>query len=275
MKLRSVNTKFWDDSFITELDSQQKLLFLYLLTNPLTNLLGIYEISIKRIKFDTGLNNETLQKGLKRFETLRKCFYIDGYIILTNFLKNQSLNPNMKKAVTKAWRGLHEKLRNKIIDNNLIPFQTLPKGLLTLSNPSVTLRKDEDEDEDEYKDENEIKNEYEPKNKYNNIIFSSFNSLKKELINSKEWIDDLCILYKKEPETILIYLNEFLLKQKANDNLYRTFKDIKAHFNNSLAKLYESGKLKDKVSRKKSSLFQKPGKVLLKDGTYGNYTPID
>jgi hypothetical protein len=67
-KLRSVNTKFWNDPFIETLDNKEKLLFLYLLTNPLANILGIYEISLSRISFDTGLTIDTVEKALKGFE---------------------------------------------------------------------------------------------------------------------------------------------------------------------------------------------------------------
>ena len=65
-KLRSVNTKFWDDPFIEDLPPTEKLLFLYLLTNPLANLLGIYEITVKRISYDTGLSREAVLSGLKK-----------------------------------------------------------------------------------------------------------------------------------------------------------------------------------------------------------------
>jgi len=44
-KNRYINTKFWDDPFIAELSIKEKLLYLYLITNPLTNAAGIYEIS--------------------------------------------------------------------------------------------------------------------------------------------------------------------------------------------------------------------------------------
>jgi hypothetical protein len=71
-KLRTVNVKFWQDSFIEEINSSEKLLFLYLLTNPLTNILGVYEISIKRISYDTGLSKENIEKALKGFERAKK-----------------------------------------------------------------------------------------------------------------------------------------------------------------------------------------------------------
>lgn len=122
-KLRSVNTKFWDDPFIEELNSEEKLLFLYLLTNPATNLLGIYQITLKRISYHTGMNLETIRKGFERFRTVRKVFYTDNdFVILPNWLKNQRLNDNMKKAVVKEFNELPTVLKNNILGNHSEPL---------------------------------------------------------------------------------------------------------------------------------------------------------
>jgi hypothetical protein len=57
-KQRVVNTRFWDDDYIMELGPTEKLVFLYVLTNPLTDLCGAYQITLKRISFDTGLRRK-------------------------------------------------------------------------------------------------------------------------------------------------------------------------------------------------------------------------
>jgi len=131
-KLRSVNTKFWDDPFIENLNPSEKLLFLYLLTNPLSNLLGVYEITIKRICYDTSLTNETVSKGLKRFENEKKAFYFQNYIILPNWLKNQRLNSNMKIAVAKEFNALPNELKDNILSNGSEGLQNDSKGFETI-----------------------------------------------------------------------------------------------------------------------------------------------
>jgi len=117
-KLRSVNTKFWDDSFVQEINPSEKLLFLYLLTNPLTNLLGVYEITEKRIAFDTGLNLETIRKGFERFGRVGKAYFLQNFVILPNWLKNQRLNPNMKIAVAREFNDLPKELKSNILGNH-------------------------------------------------------------------------------------------------------------------------------------------------------------
>ncbi|MBA7590758.1 hypothetical protein ES708_32895 [subsurface metagenome] len=88
-KKRYVDTKFWDDNYIIEKDPIEKLLFLYLLTNTLTNIIGIYEISTNRIAFDTGIDREMVDKILKRFEEDDKIKYENGWVAIKNFTKHQ------------------------------------------------------------------------------------------------------------------------------------------------------------------------------------------
>ncbi len=110
-KLRSVNTKFWDDPYIIDLDPIEKLLFLYFLTNPLTNLAGVYEISLKRIAFDTGIDKDMVLKIIDRFEVDGKMFFRDGFIILVNYQKNQKFTEPMKINVRNTIAALPTEIR--------------------------------------------------------------------------------------------------------------------------------------------------------------------
>ena len=98
-KERYVNTKFWDDSYVINLDPIEKLLFLYFLTNPLTNISGVYEISLKRIAFDTGIDKEMVAKILARFEDADKIKYLDGWVAIKNFTKHQKNNPKINAGI--------------------------------------------------------------------------------------------------------------------------------------------------------------------------------
>ena len=98
-KERYLNTKFWDDNYIIEKDPIEKLIFLYLLTNTLTNIIGIYEISINRIAFDTGIDKDMVIKILERFEADDKAKYKNGWIALKNFTKHQKNNPKINKGI--------------------------------------------------------------------------------------------------------------------------------------------------------------------------------
>src|SRR5699024_12105962 len=94
-KLRMINTSFWSDPWVEELSPQEKLLYIYLFTNEKVNMLGVYEVSKKKISYETGLSLEMVSKGLEAFETIKKVFYKENYIILFNFIKNKKLNNKM------------------------------------------------------------------------------------------------------------------------------------------------------------------------------------
>ena len=98
MKQRYINTKFWDDEYIAKLSPEEKLLFLYFISNTLTNIVGIYEIMMRRIIFDTGLDQIKITKILKKFSNDNKLFYSDCWIIIVNLYKHQARNEKIEKG---------------------------------------------------------------------------------------------------------------------------------------------------------------------------------
>lgn len=59
---------FWTDSKTDEFSVEDKYFYLYLLTNPQSTQLGIYELSIKQAAFQLGYSVETVKVLLDRFE---------------------------------------------------------------------------------------------------------------------------------------------------------------------------------------------------------------
>lgn len=100
-KVRMLNTRFWGDTYVSDLDPTEKLLFLFLLTNSATNICGIYEISLKMISLETGIEKEMVQKVLDRFTRDEKIFYIKKkWICIKNFVKHQNFkSPQMQKGI--------------------------------------------------------------------------------------------------------------------------------------------------------------------------------
>ena len=102
-KKRQINTKFWDDQYISELDPIEKLLFLYLLTNPLTEMCGIYEIQVRRIALDTGIDKDMIPKIFARFSEAGKIFYINNnWVYIRNFQKHQAVNDSIKLGIQRT-----------------------------------------------------------------------------------------------------------------------------------------------------------------------------
>lgn len=101
-KKRMIDTKFWSDNYISELDPSEKLLFLYFITNPFTNICGIYEITLKQIALDTGFDKEMIFKILERFSKDGKIYYINGWVCVKNFSKHQILTGSVEIGINKA-----------------------------------------------------------------------------------------------------------------------------------------------------------------------------
>ena len=95
-----VNTVFWEDNYTANLDPIEKLLFLYFLTNTSTNICGIYQITLKKIAVETGIDKEMVEKIIGRFERDGKFYYRQGWIGIKNFIKHQNQqSQKVKKGI--------------------------------------------------------------------------------------------------------------------------------------------------------------------------------
>lgn len=66
---RNVQVSFWTDSKILEsFSAEDKYFYLYLMTNPATNLCGCYELSPKKASVETAYTVDAIKVILKRFE---------------------------------------------------------------------------------------------------------------------------------------------------------------------------------------------------------------
>ena len=120
-KERMVNTRFWADTYISNLDPTEKLLFLYLITNQYTDICGVYELPLKYMAVDTGIDRDMVLKVLTRFEKDGKIKYYDGWIRVVNFAKYQRDNPKVKKGIE---LGLN-RFQKAIYDNLSIAYDRL------------------------------------------------------------------------------------------------------------------------------------------------------
>lgn len=66
---RTISMSFWTDSKVADdFTPEDRYFYLYLFTNPHTNLCGCYEISIKQAVTETGYSKDTIENLLERFE---------------------------------------------------------------------------------------------------------------------------------------------------------------------------------------------------------------
>jgi len=164
---RKVHTSIWSDTFISDLDQNKKLFYLYLLTNERTKQCGIYEIGKKQIAYDLGVSIDTVSKQLLYFIKEGKIMYNEQTkeLALKNWSKyNSSTSPKVVSCINKELKDVK--------DTVLIEYV---RGIYTAS-------QQEQEQEEEQEQEIERKPKLKPYRKFAHLSLSQdeFESLKKE-----------------------------------------------------------------------------------------------
>lgn len=88
---RVVDTSFWTDGKVDDFSPEDKYFMLYLLTNPFSTQLGIYEISIKQVAFQLGYSVDAVKVLIDRFENKYKMILYSpatNEIAIKNFLRH-------------------------------------------------------------------------------------------------------------------------------------------------------------------------------------------
>ena len=109
MMKRVIDTSFWTDDKVVDLfSSEDKLFFLYLLTNPHTTQLGIYSLNPKFIAFEIGCSLDEVKENLNKFE--------DQYHLIERSKKtNEILIWNyLRHSIVKGGKPVEDLLKREI-----------------------------------------------------------------------------------------------------------------------------------------------------------------
>ena len=104
---RNVQLSFWTDNKVEDdFTPEDKYFYLYLLTNPQTNLCGCYEVSWFQLTSQTGYNKETVIRLIDRFENVHKMIKFNKstkeMLILNWYKYNWSKSEDTLKGVLKV-----------------------------------------------------------------------------------------------------------------------------------------------------------------------------
>lgn len=115
---RWFNTRYWNDSFVADLDPVEKLLFIYFLTNEHTNIAGIYELPLKVIAMETGFEITMVKKIFGRLKD--KVRHINGRVVVRNWLKHQSYeSSDTRTGILNVLKGLDQVWLGKLLEKKL------------------------------------------------------------------------------------------------------------------------------------------------------------
>ncbi len=72
---RKVATKLWTDPWVFSLSAEEKLLWLWLITNPHANVAGIYQVAAPFIAFETGTDMDFVARTMEKFQRAGKVMW--------------------------------------------------------------------------------------------------------------------------------------------------------------------------------------------------------
>ncbi len=108
---RQVYMSFWTDTkVIDDFTPEDRYFYLYLCTNPHTNIIGCYELGMTNATVQTGYTKETISKLLERFESVHKvikyCPDTKEILLLNwhkyNWTKSDKLDKPILSAIEKV-----------------------------------------------------------------------------------------------------------------------------------------------------------------------------
>ena len=123
-KFRIVRNEFWKNPIVLEeMTPEDKLFYLYILTNPNTTQIGIYKITIGQMALELGFSKEVVNSLLERFTHHHK---VIRYNPVTREIAIRSWgNDNLNKAGKPVMDCMFSELK-KVEDTSLIQYVSEP-----------------------------------------------------------------------------------------------------------------------------------------------------
>lgn len=105
---RIVDTSFWLDGKVDEFTPEDKYFMLYLLTNPFSTQLGIYEISIKQAAFQMGYSMESVMALIDRFENKY------GMIVFSKATNEVAIKNFLRHSIVKGGKPVEDCIKKEM-----------------------------------------------------------------------------------------------------------------------------------------------------------------
>lgn len=124
MKTAIIKTGFWQDDEVFELNSDTRLLYLCLLTNPQRDLLPAFRVSDRMLSAYTGYSRDLIDICRRQLIDSGRILYQEGYYIFT---KQDYVKPSAGRDTIKIYEREYDKLPasvRQIIENNTLVEST-------------------------------------------------------------------------------------------------------------------------------------------------------
>lgn len=105
---RIVSTDFWTDTKVDDFSPEDKYFMLYLMTNPFTTQLGIYELSVRQAAFQLGYSQEAVMVLLDRFQNKY------GLILYSKETSEVAIKNYLRHSIVKGGKPVEDCLRKEM-----------------------------------------------------------------------------------------------------------------------------------------------------------------
>ena len=190
-KYRQVHCSFWDDPEVEGWTTEEKLFFLYLITNPHSMQCGISTITKKRMSSESGISLRGIDTLLVRFQKLGKIKYNDqtSELALRGWRKyNPDTSPTVKSCIDKELLNVKDRvLIEYLYSTDKVPLQR------------------EEEEEREREENNKEKEKNNIAASPENLLLAEFlfsemlkNDSKRKEPNFEKWANDFRLLREQD-----------------------------------------------------------------------------
>lgn len=158
---RTVKTSFWTDrKIVDEFSPEDRYFFLYLLTNPKTTQLGIYEFVPRVAAFDLGYSQDAVKVLLDRFENKYNIIRYSketGEIAIKNYLLHSIIKGGkpVKDCLEKEEKMVKDKSLVVYVARNLRGDKRINETVRAFIESVVDTYSDENENDKENNNDNE------------------------------------------------------------------------------------------------------------------------
>ena len=150
---RQIHTKIWTDGWFLDLSAKDKLLFIYLFSNKRACLIGLYDIPLKVIEFETDLTRQEIEEGIARFEEAGKVAYQDGWIWIPNLMRYNAKNIQSPKIQAHIRSTINDVSDNELKQRWITHYNGIVDAqyrIHTISIPNLHEQEQEQEQEQEH-----------------------------------------------------------------------------------------------------------------------------
>ena len=117
---RAVHTKLWADHKVEPLSKEGKLLFLYLITNPIRSASGLYQITRNRMAQDCSMTAEEVDSALEELAGAGLTLYDDetNTVLVLNAVKYLQRTKPMRTSVVNDVTYINSPLAEELVSRH-------------------------------------------------------------------------------------------------------------------------------------------------------------